>query len=203
MEKLTMRQQKALKTKQKILDTSLYLFGRKGFNNVTVDEIVQVSGTSKGAFYTHFKSKHEVFLEKFKEIDNFYLDFMKKMPEHIDASEQILKLTETQMKYLRDYLGKDLIRTIYTNAIDPNTSQFLINESRPYFNIVHKIVEKGQENGEFKNTISPDRITNLVTRNIRGSLYDWCLYEDEKYDLVQESLDVIKLLLEGLKATNS
>jgi len=49
-------------TVQKILDVSLKLFSEKGYEQVTVLDIVNnLGGLTRGAFYHHFKSKEEVF----------------------------------------------------------------------------------------------------------------------------------------------
>ena len=106
MKPLTPRQIKAQETKKRILETALELFSQKGFDKVTVDEIVNTSNDSKGAFYVHFQSKYEIFLEKFKEIDEFYATFIKSLPEELSAGDKIFRLTESQMTYLRDGLGK-------------------------------------------------------------------------------------------------
>ena len=37
--------------KQRIIETSLDLFQQKGYHGVSVDEIVETAGTSKGGFY--------------------------------------------------------------------------------------------------------------------------------------------------------
>jgi AcrR family transcriptional regulator len=50
-------------TLQRLLDAALHSFAEFGYERATVDRIVQEAGFSKGAFYTHFSSKDEVFLE--------------------------------------------------------------------------------------------------------------------------------------------
>ena len=50
-------------TKEDILNVSLGLFLQKGFNEVTMREIVEKTGMSKGAIYHYFKSKEQLFLE--------------------------------------------------------------------------------------------------------------------------------------------
>lgn len=99
MARSTPRQIKSQQTKKKILEVALDLFSKKGFNQVSVDEIVSVSNTSKGAFYVHFKSKYEIFIEKFKEIDDFYASFTKSIPKDLSCSEKILLLTKSQMVF--------------------------------------------------------------------------------------------------------
>jgi len=50
-------------TKEHILKTSLLLFLQKSYKDVTMREIVEKSGLSKGAFYHYFSSKEELFKE--------------------------------------------------------------------------------------------------------------------------------------------
>ena len=50
-------------TVKKILDASLKLFLEKGYENTTVQDIVDhLGGLSKGAIYHHFKSKEDIFI---------------------------------------------------------------------------------------------------------------------------------------------
>jgi TetR/AcrR family transcriptional regulator, fatty acid metabolism regulator protein len=49
-------------TRERILDAALSVFADRGYHRATVDDIVRVSGTSKGAVYHHFPNKEAVFL---------------------------------------------------------------------------------------------------------------------------------------------
>ena len=50
-------------TRTRLLDAAFSVFAMQGYTGATVDAIVQAAGYSKGAFYFHFASKEEVFLE--------------------------------------------------------------------------------------------------------------------------------------------
>jgi len=54
------------KTKEKILDTALSLFMTHGYS-VGINEIIQKSGTSKGALYHYFKSKENLLDESMEQ----------------------------------------------------------------------------------------------------------------------------------------
>ena len=67
------KQSRGKKTQKRILETALKLFTEKGYDNVTVEEICEKSGSSKGSFYQHFTSKSTIFLVKFFEVDDHYV----------------------------------------------------------------------------------------------------------------------------------
>ncbi len=50
-------------TRNYILKTSLFLFLQKSYKDVTMKEIVEKTGLSKGAFYHYFSSKDQLFEE--------------------------------------------------------------------------------------------------------------------------------------------
>ncbi len=51
---------KGEKKKQDILDTAALLFAQKGYQDTSIQDILDVLNCSKGSFYHHFKTKFEV-----------------------------------------------------------------------------------------------------------------------------------------------
>lgn len=194
----TPRQQKALETKQRILRTALALFSTKGFDHVSVDEIVRESATSKGAFYGHFASKYDIFLEKFKEIDQFYSEFERNLPADLSTEDKIRKLAIAQMVYLREELGRDGIRALYAYALTPSVDNYLSDTERPLYAILENFISEGQKSGELASTASAKRLTMLLSRSMRGTLYDWAIFGGD-FDLSAEIDDWLELLFTGLR----
>ena len=64
-------------SKEHILATAFKLFIAKTFKEVTMNEIVQATGLSKGAFYYYFKSKEQLFLEVIQDylLANLIVDY--------------------------------------------------------------------------------------------------------------------------------
>jgi TetR/AcrR family transcriptional repressor of nem operon len=50
-------------TRQRILKSAARLFNRKGFADVTIDEIMTAAGLTHGGFYRHFGGKEELYAE--------------------------------------------------------------------------------------------------------------------------------------------
>lgn len=51
------------RSREKILSTAARLFARQGFDGVSIDQVMGEAGMTRGAFYTHFSSKSELYGE--------------------------------------------------------------------------------------------------------------------------------------------
>jgi AcrR family transcriptional regulator len=60
-EPLTPERRRAM-TRQHLLDAAAIVFAREGFHGATLDEVAATAGFTKGAVYSNFKSKDELFL---------------------------------------------------------------------------------------------------------------------------------------------
>ena len=60
------------KSKKIILDAALSLFVKNGYSQTSMDDIVNLSGLSKGAIYHHYSSKKVLFLSLIDYWETFY-----------------------------------------------------------------------------------------------------------------------------------
>jgi len=190
------KQARGVKTKKEILNTALLLFTQKGYNNVTVEEIVKKSNSSKGSFYAHYASKSELLLEKFKEIDDFYLHAINEIPNDLSGKEKIVEFINKQMTYISEDLGIDLMKVVYTNALTTNPHDYFLDETRPLFEILRTYVTECFRNGETTSNLEPDDLVNTINSAMFGSIYKWSMC-DGKYDLVKDSETTFKVIVEG------
>ncbi len=56
------RQESKEVTRKRLIEAAERLFIRKGFNNASVEEISEMAGYSRGAFYSNFDDKEQIFL---------------------------------------------------------------------------------------------------------------------------------------------
>lgn len=66
-----------MQKRQRVIDQALRMFAERGYENVSVDEILQEAGIAKGTFYHYFESKEDILL-----------DFGKSQIEIIDRWEE-------------------------------------------------------------------------------------------------------------------
>lgn len=195
---MNLRQIKSLETKKRISKVAMELFNIKGFTNVTVDEIVEKTSTSKGSFYNHFKSKHDIFSEKFKEIDEFYVEVLAPQLKSFDSTKLKLKFfLSMQMKFIENDLGWDVVRTIYEQELNTERVSFFLNPNRPLYNILYKLCDEGIENGEFRDDHSTNQLVLILVRVMRGILYDWSINKGN-FKLQEEHDSLFSIVIDGL-----
>src|SRR3954468_17018774 len=51
------------KTRAKIVASARALFNRRGFDQVTIDQVMEHAGLTRGGFYHHFSSKEDLYAE--------------------------------------------------------------------------------------------------------------------------------------------
>ena len=50
-------------TRARIVECARQLFNRRGFNEVSIDDIMAAAGLTRGGFYNHFKTKGDLYVE--------------------------------------------------------------------------------------------------------------------------------------------
>lgn len=182
----TRRQLQAKETKKKIYEASIRLFKLRGFDMVTIDDIMEFAGFSKGSFYTYFDSKESILVQQFHDIDDAYKQAFKKLPDTATAQESLMLLFNTMTHYVMDECGIEIIKVIYSNQISRGKSvKILNNKNRAFYHYAKDAMQKGISNGEFIEDIKLKDAVEWLTRSARGLIYDWCLYDGE-FNLKEE-----------------
>ncbi|MCM1212481.1 MAG: TetR/AcrR family transcriptional regulator [Blautia sp.] len=95
---------KGEKTKQDIREKAYQLFAKKGFKEVTMKDICERTGLSRGGLYRHYESTGQIFLE----IVNAFSDKQRnevvaKMEQHIPAAVILEELLSRYAREMIDY----------------------------------------------------------------------------------------------------
>lgn len=90
-------------TRERILDAALDKFASKGYHDTRLDEIVEESGTSKGAIYFHFPNKERLFLAL---VDQFADLLERRVTEAIEEEEEGMVRVQAALQACLDTFGK-------------------------------------------------------------------------------------------------
>lgn len=85
--------------KEKIIESARRLFNRRGFNAVSIDDIMADAGLTRGSFYTYFDSKSELYAESVSRI------VCEKPVERADGTTIDARAPEVAAQIIRDYLS--------------------------------------------------------------------------------------------------
>lgn len=200
--KLNVKQQKALETKEKLFECTTVLFQKKIYHKVTVDEIVKMAGVSKGTFYTYFKSKNQVIAEQLKILDDYYETFYQKLSKYEKMNEKILAFTKYMFNFTATKIGFHTIYMLFSTQLPERYGQkqkiYYREEERPFYKYIQKMVKQGQIAGEFRNDIAAEKITKMFLCCIVGIFYEWCSH-DGNFDIVEEGMFLISLFMKSIK----
>ena len=186
-------------TKSKIVSAAWQLFYENGFENTTVDEIVRLSGTSKGSFYHYFESKDSLIGSLAYLFDKKYAELEQELDESRDSVDSMIFLTRELCMMIENNIDIDLLSRLYAQQLSKRGEKELLDRSRLYYRLLKKLVLQGQERGEITRRKSASEIVRLYALAERALLYDWCLHGGE-YSLTDYAGAVMPLFFNGIRA---
>ena len=185
-------------TKSKIVSAAWQLFYDQGFANTTVDEIIRLSGTSKGSFYHYFEGK-DALLETLSLIfDEKYEELQQEMDEDMDAVEALAFLNRELFAMIDNRVSLELLARLLSSQLVTRGDKHLLDRNRTYFKLLHRIVRRGQERGELRRDLTANEIVKGYAMFERALMYDWCLVGGE-YALNRYAAVMMPTFLEGYR----
>lgn len=197
------RKLQAIETKKKIYESAEHLFREFGFDNVSVDSIVEKAGVSKGAFYVHFPSKDALiaaFIHDFvNKLDLDYMSHFESLPANASSSESLISLVGDIVDIMTSTVGYQNLKYVYSILIAQTAeTQVLLNYNRHLYKSFEILINQGIKQGEFKPELDIDTVTRHCVMTIRGLTYEWCI-RYPNFDLKAETIQHFELLLTGIK----
>ncbi|MDR2782842.1 MAG: TetR/AcrR family transcriptional regulator [Treponema sp.] len=195
----TKRTLEAIETKNKLFCISIKLFSKYGYEAVTIDDITEKAGVSKGTFYTHFTTKDAVLVEQFNKIDDAYTKAFENIDGKMSIGEELLLLIETMCDYCNSECGVNVMKIVYMNQIGIAEHPVILKKhKRPFYTLLEHIVEKGKKTGEFSKGLNTKNVVMFLARSAHALIYDWCLY-DGNFDLPAEGKRYFSIIIGFLK----
>ena len=161
--------EKGDRTKQYICEEAYKLFAERGYKDVTMKDICERTGLSRGGLYRHYDSTEQIFLEITKGFAESKNDFLEKMKQNVPAVEI---LDEILLSYTEEMLDSQssLSLAIYEFYSNPEISKTENSVAKQYEQskaVWVELIRYGIERGEFK-TVSPEAIFDMLTFSYQG-----------------------------------
>ena len=154
------------RTRESIIDASYTLFADKGFKQVTMKDVCEITGMSRGGLYSHFSGTDKLFeavLEKITE--NSATDFRTEIKEGTSAVkilERTLDNMEEEMKHPEDSLSIALYE--YAETVNTDVMERLEQNAKEKWQL---LIHSGVKRGEFQD-VNVDEIVNMILYSYQG-----------------------------------
>jgi AcrR family transcriptional regulator len=189
---------KSFDTKSKIVTAAWRLFYENGYEATTVDDIISLSGTSRGSFYHYFEGKDALLGSIADLFDKEYIRLSAELSPDKNRFEALMWLNFSLFSMIENSIDFSLLTLMYSTQLTTKGEKTLLNHNRVYYKTIRKLVVEGQERGEISTEFSPAEIVKVYAMCERALLYDWCLVEGE-YSLCEYAKKMMPILLSAYK----
>ncbi len=186
-------------TKGRIVSAAWELFYEQGYENTTVEDIITVSGTSKGSFYHYFEGKDALLETLSLLFDEKYEELEGQMDAEMDTVEALVYLNRELFTMIDNRVPLELLARLLSSQLVTRGEKHLLDRNRTYFKLLHRIVRRGQQCGELRADLTANEIVKGYAMFERALMYDWCLVGGE-YALHKYAADMMPTFLQGYRA---
>ena len=163
------REEKALNTKNKIIEAAKLLIKENGIENISVDDITKEAKVAKGSFYVYFKKKEDIVSEigcmEFRYIN-----------EEIDKLND-LNIVDKLKYYYKRYkegvllLGREISRCWLQNNLNCRC------KLEYDYNTISGMLNKALKNNEIKDNTDIKVLSYKILSMIYGIMLIWIMSE--------------------------
>ncbi len=190
------------KTRKDIKEKAYRLFAEKGFKDVTMQDICERTGLSRGGLYRHYESTEQIFLEIVNGFsDTQYIEISQKIQQHIPAAEI---LDELLLGYARQMLDCEnsfslALCEFYSDPAICKADNSLIRQYENSKSAWKELIQYGIETKEFA-PVNPESVFHVIAFAYQGvRMYSKLMQIDHEIpaQIIQE---IKKLLLPAGKS---
>lgn len=180
-------------TKSKIVSAAWRLFYLHGYDDTTVEEIIEESGSSRGSFYHYFEGKDGLLGSLAYLFDDKYEELEEQLPCG-GAMEKLLFLNYQLFKMIEESIDIDLLTKLYSTQLVTKGEKQLLDHNRVYYRLLRRIIHEGQESGQLTKNMSAAELVRIYAMCERAMIYDWCLVGGN-YSLAENAAQIMPGLI--------
>ena len=185
-------------TKSKIIAAAWKLFYEQGYDDTTIEEIVEESKTSKGSFYHYFSGKDALLSSLSDLFDDQYQNLIPQLDDSMDSFDKLMYLNQELFSMIDSSVSLDLVARLYSSQLITSGTRHLMDHNRVYYKLLRQITAEGQKRGELRGDVSVNEFVKAYALCERALIYDWCICNGE-YSLCQYAKEMMPLFLAGFR----
>lgn len=190
---------KKISTKSRIIEAAWKLFRAKGYEETTIEDIIALSGTSKGTFYHYFAGKDALLSSLSDLFDSYYEELYPSLPKDMNRVDMLIDLCQKVHQMIGEEIQLNVLAYLYSSQVVTKGNRHLLDQNRFYYQMIREIVEDGFRRGEIRSDLTVAEVSRIYSMCERAIIYDYCIC-DGAVDLGEYTTKMIPILLAGLRA---
>lgn len=191
------REEKKAQTHQKITEAAIELFEQQGYETTTVQQIAERAAVAKGTFFNYFASKEDLVMELQGQVILQQFEFVLGTPGPIIPRLLSLMADHARHFPLNQSATRALLQGMFSSSkVRSYQAACCLELSKSFV----PILAHAQKQGEIRQDLSVEVISQLAVQTYFGVLMNWCL-EDGKGSLSDQMSLTFDLFIHGIHPT--
>jgi AcrR family transcriptional regulator len=196
-ETLGLRERKKARLRQQIIDTSIRLFRKRGYENTRVEDIVQVLEISQPTFFRYFPSKDAVL----REVGRRGFGCIK---EHLETELSSDATTAERLRRMYEGMAREVESdrplwraVVLSGAMDPVRSPEIRRPEEIAVSLLRDILAEGQKRGELTKAFPVVHLAEFMEGLYTTVVRRWAVDLPAPHRLSERVRSAVDFFLEG------
>jgi AcrR family transcriptional regulator len=198
-ESVGLRERKKAKLRQQIIDTSIRLFRKHGYENTRVEDIVQILEISQPTFFRYFPSKDAVL----REVGRRGFSCIK---EHLETELSSDATTAERLRRMYEGMAREVESdrplwraVVLSAAMDPVRSPEMRRPEEIAVSLLREILAEGRKRGEVTKTFPVAHLAEFMEGLYTTVVRRWAVDLSGPHNLSERVRSALEFFLKGVQ----
>jgi len=194
-----LRERKKARLRQQIIETSIRLFRKRGYDNTRIDDIVQTLEISQPTFFRYFPSKDAVLREVGERGYACICERLRsELSSHAATAERLKRLYGTMAREVE--ADRQLWQAVVlSGAMDPVRSAELRGHEEAAVSLLREILTQGQKRGEVTRAFPVVHIAEFMEGLYNTVVRQWAVDLTGPHKLTDRVRSAVDFFLRGIR----
>lgn len=163
--------------REEIIEATLDLAAEKGARDASTQAIADRVGIAQATVFRHFRTRDEIFAGALEWIGKaLFRAIGGPLSASGSATERLREVIQRQLQFISQRKGVPrLLLSDRLHLENPALKRIVLGIMGRYTAEVSRLIRDGQERGEFRSDLDPDRVAEMLIAMIQGLVVRWSL----------------------------
>lgn len=198
-ETIGLRERKKARLRQQIIDTSIRLFRKRGYENTRIEDIVQILEISQPTFFRYFPSKDAVLREVGRRGFSCIKEHLEtELSSDVSTRERLRRMYEGMAREVES--DRPLWRAVVlSGAMDPVRSPEMRRPEEIAVSLLREILSEGQKRGEITKAFPVAHLAEFMEGLYTTVVRRWAVDLSGPHSLSERVRSALEFFLKGVQ----